>query len=180
MSDLDTWIPSATEPGLSVCRLHPTEAPFAPYLGCSSCHTEPATALEPAPTERETEAAGVIAATLVREADARGLPDCLELETRADMAWRETKRELRVCRRIARECEQRAFDLRDGKVPSAEPERDAMRWLSEGARYRQIAAKAIDSAAKVTKLALPSAIERERARRLLERARLLGPHERRH
>lgn len=173
MSDILEWT-RPDENGLQTCPAHPSVAPFRGLIGCSGCHESAPDDMEPAPTTDENAASRFVEEHRVHEANERGAPDAIELELRAAAAWRETKRELRTCRRIATELEQRARDVRDRKVESAEPERDAMRWFAEAAKYRALAAKSVDTATKAIKQAQPAAETRFRAASLLERARALA------
>lgn len=147
-----------------------------PINGCPHPH--------PDDQEIETpESDHLLAQAAALEAEARGLPDMLELEKHVDGARKAAKREMSDCRKWAAICEQRAQNILDGAVVPMERDREgervesdheaeARKWLDVAAKYRMAVEKGIDTQSKLLKMALLPATARYRAKQHKERALL--------
>ena len=173
-TDHVTWTPNAD--GTLSCPAHPDERPFHGHLGgCAQCAAAPP--VDPATATGEGE-------RLCIEAAARGLPDGLEVETRAWRAWRDSRNEATHGRKLATLCEERARRFldgdiiaetrdREGQIVQADSEDQARRWLDLAAKLRQVVAKAIDTQSKLLKIGAEGTALRERQAAKEKRDRLI-------
>lgn len=132
--------------GLQGCPRHPYVPRFdATRAGCPACADTPPSAAVASPGPGELACA---------EAERRGLPDALYVETRFWTSWQ-------FMERRAEQCATRADKLFDDGA------------ISEAVRMEAAAAKWADSATKAGKIASASVFERERQAGLDRRARIL-------